>query len=127
MAFQSGVAEVGSGPHLALTWLVAIVLVTCVALFLGMLGAEIWRSARFAGRMAAARRALAVTKVGLAVRNLNEVRVWGCEYSVMHALHLGRPGFPVTARGRVFIMARCQCQCDARAFALYSVIIKQYQ
>jgi hypothetical protein len=45
MAFQSGVAAVDSTPHLALTWLVAVVLVTCVALFLGMLAVEVWHSA----------------------------------------------------------------------------------
>jgi hypothetical protein len=56
MAFQSGVAEVGSGPHLALTWLVAIVLVACIGLFAGMLAVEVWRSARFAHRMTAIRK-----------------------------------------------------------------------
>lgn len=60
MAFQSGVAEVGSGPHLALTWLVAIVLVACIALFVGMLAMEVWRSVRFAHRVAAARKATAL-------------------------------------------------------------------
>jgi hypothetical protein len=65
MAFQSGVAEVGSGPHLALTWLVAIVLVTCIALFLGMLGVEIWRSVRFARRVSAARRVSVSAKVSV--------------------------------------------------------------
>ncbi len=47
MAFQSGVAAVNSSPHLALTWLVAIVLVACVALFVGMLAVEVSGRARF--------------------------------------------------------------------------------
>jgi hypothetical protein len=52
MAFQSGVTSVGSGPHLALTWLVAIVLVSCICLFFGMLAVELWRSVQFARRVA---------------------------------------------------------------------------
>jgi hypothetical protein len=77
MAFQSGVAAVGSGPHLALTWLVAIVLVTCIALFLGMLGVEIWRSVRFARRVAAARRVSVSAKVSVGLHG--ETRVCtGC-------------------------------------------------
>jgi hypothetical protein len=70
MAFQSGVAEVGSGPHLALTWLVAIVLVTCIALFGGVLAMEVWRSMRFAHQVAAARKVSVVAKVGQSNRSL---------------------------------------------------------
>jgi amino acid transporter len=54
MAFQSGVTAEGSGPHAALTWTVALVLVTCVGLFMGMLALEVYRSYRFARRYAAA-------------------------------------------------------------------------
>ena len=50
MTFQSGVTESGSGGHTALTVLVALVLVGCVALFVAMLGREVWNSARFARR-----------------------------------------------------------------------------
>ncbi len=57
MAFQSGVAAVNSTPHLALTWLVAIVLVACIFLFLSMLSVEVWRSVQFARRMHAVRKA----------------------------------------------------------------------
>jgi hypothetical protein len=57
MAFQSGVAAVNSTPHLALTWAVAVVLVGCVALFLGMLGVEVWRSVHFARRVHSVRKA----------------------------------------------------------------------
>jgi hypothetical protein len=57
MAFQSGVAAVGSTPHLALTWLVAVVLVACSLLFLGMLSVEVWRSVQFARRVHAIRKA----------------------------------------------------------------------
>ena len=53
MAFQSGVTAVGSRSHLALTWLVAIVLVACIGLFVGVLVAEVWRSVQFARKMAA--------------------------------------------------------------------------
>jgi hypothetical protein len=56
MAFQSGVTAVGSTPHLALTWLVAIVLVACITLFLGMLAVEVWRSLQFARRVHAVRK-----------------------------------------------------------------------
>lgn len=67
MAFQSGVAAVGSGPHLALTWLVAIVLVACITLFLGMLAVEVWRSVRFARRVADARKETTTTTVCVVV------------------------------------------------------------
>jgi hypothetical protein len=50
MTFQSGVTAAGSGPHTALTVLVAAVLVGCVTLFLGMLAREVWNSVRFARR-----------------------------------------------------------------------------
>lgn len=43
----------GSGPHLVLTWLVAVVLVVCIGLFAGVLGVEVWRSVRFARQVAA--------------------------------------------------------------------------
>ncbi len=56
MTFQSGVAAVDGAPYKALTWLVAIVLVGCIALFLGMLGAEVWRSVRFARTVLAVRK-----------------------------------------------------------------------
>jgi hypothetical protein len=69
MAFQSGVATVGSTPHLALTWLVAVVLVACIFLFLGMLAIEVWRSVLFARRVHAVRRASTVSSpVGRASR-----------------------------------------------------------
>lgn len=55
MAFQSGVTAEGSGPHAALTWTVALVLVTCVGLFMGMLTLEVYRSYRFARRFKVAR------------------------------------------------------------------------
>jgi hypothetical protein len=61
MAFQSGVAAVNSTPHLALTWLVAVVLVACILLFVGMLSIEVWRSVQFARRMHAVRRASIVS------------------------------------------------------------------
>lgn len=51
MAFQSGVTTVGSGPHVVLTWLVAVVLVSCICLFLGVLAVEVWRSIQFAHRV----------------------------------------------------------------------------
>jgi hypothetical protein len=54
MAFQSGVTVEGSGSHSALTWAVALVLVTCVCLFMAMLGLEVYRSYRFARRAVAA-------------------------------------------------------------------------
>jgi hypothetical protein len=54
MAFQSGVTVEGSGPHAALTWVVALVLVTCVAIFMVMLAMEVFRSYRFARRVARA-------------------------------------------------------------------------
>lgn len=56
MTFQSGVAAVGGGAHLALTWLVALVLVSCISLFAGMLVLEVWRSVRFARTVAVAAR-----------------------------------------------------------------------
>jgi hypothetical protein len=69
MAFQSGVAAVDSTPHLALTWLVAVVLVACILLFLGMLSVEVWRSVQFARRVQAVRRAsTASSPVGRASR-----------------------------------------------------------
>jgi hypothetical protein len=69
MAFQSGVAAVNSTPHLALTWLVAVVLVACILLFLGMLSVEVWRSVQFARRMHAVLKASAGTSpVGRASR-----------------------------------------------------------
>jgi hypothetical protein len=42
---------VGSGPHVVLTWLVAVVLVSCICLFLGVLAVEVWRSIQFAHRV----------------------------------------------------------------------------
>jgi hypothetical protein len=56
MAFQSGVAAEGSGPHLALTYAVAIVLVASVCTFFAMLGREIYRSAKLAHRARTSRR-----------------------------------------------------------------------
>jgi hypothetical protein len=56
MAFQSGVAAEGSGPHLTLTYAVAIVLVASVCTFFVMLGREIYRSAKFAHRARTSRR-----------------------------------------------------------------------
>jgi hypothetical protein len=56
MAFQSGVAAEGSGPHLTLTYAVAIVLVAFVCTFFAMLGREIYRSAKFAHRARTSRR-----------------------------------------------------------------------
>jgi hypothetical protein len=50
MTFQSGVTLEGSGAHTVLTVLVALVLVGCVALFVAMLGHEVWSSVRFASR-----------------------------------------------------------------------------
>jgi hypothetical protein len=64
MAFQSGVAAVDSTPHLALTWLVAVVLVACILLFLGMLSMEVWRSVQFARRVHAVRKASAASSPG---------------------------------------------------------------
>jgi hypothetical protein len=64
MAFQSGVAAVGSTPHLALTWLVAVVLVACILLFLGMLSVEVWRSVQFARRVHAIRKASTASSPG---------------------------------------------------------------
>ncbi len=78
MAFQSGVAEVGSGPHLALTWLVAIVLVVCIALFLGMLAVEVWRSARFANRQASARKSSAAAPVGSVAMHVARCSLVAC-------------------------------------------------
>jgi hypothetical protein len=63
MAFQSGVAAEGSGPHVALTWVVALVLVSCVALFVLLLAVELYRSYRFARRVVhAVRKASASAK-----------------------------------------------------------------
>ncbi len=77
MAFQSGVAEVGSGPHLALTWLVAIVLVTCIALFVSMLAMEVWRSIRFAHQVAVAKKASSsAAKVGGETCRVCEWDLW---------------------------------------------------
>jgi hypothetical protein len=56
MTFQSGVATEGSGAYLLLTFLVAIVLVLCVAGFLGLLVFEMWRSVRFARTLSTSRR-----------------------------------------------------------------------
>ncbi len=64
MAFQSGVAAVGSAPHVILTWLVAFVLVACILLFFGMVVLEVWRSVQFARRVHAMRSA--PSKVGRA-------------------------------------------------------------
>jgi hypothetical protein len=50
MTFQSGVTSAGSGAHTALTVLVALVLVSCVSVFVAMLGREVWNSVRFARR-----------------------------------------------------------------------------
>lgn len=50
MTFESGVTASGSSAHTALTVLVALVLVGCVTVFLGMLGREVWNSVRFARR-----------------------------------------------------------------------------
>lgn len=61
MAFQSGVATVGSGPHVVLTWLVAVVLVTCIGLFVGVLSVEVWQSIKFARRVAVVMRKAAST------------------------------------------------------------------
>jgi hypothetical protein len=57
MAFQSGVTTAGSGSHVALTWAVALVLVTCVCIFMGMLALEVYRSYRFARLVGTVRRA----------------------------------------------------------------------
>jgi hypothetical protein len=57
MTFQSGVTTPGSGPHTALTVLVALVLVGSVLLFLAMLAREVWNSIRFARRQQQARAA----------------------------------------------------------------------
>jgi hypothetical protein len=54
MAFQSGVTVPGTGSHTALTWVVALVLVACVALFNAMLAREVYRSLRYARRVGAA-------------------------------------------------------------------------
>jgi hypothetical protein len=54
MAFQSGVTAEGSGSHALLTWVVAVVLVACVSVFVGMLALEVYRSYRFARRAVAA-------------------------------------------------------------------------
>lgn len=54
MAFQSGVTAEGSGSHTSLTWAVALVLVACVSIFVGMLALEVYRSYRFARRAVAA-------------------------------------------------------------------------
>ena len=48
MTFQSGVTAVGSNVHLALTYIVAIVLVLCVGCFVGILAVEVLRSVQFA-------------------------------------------------------------------------------
>jgi hypothetical protein len=56
MTFQSGVAVEGSGSYLLLTYVVAVVLVACVAGFVGMLVLEVLRSIRFARDTSASRR-----------------------------------------------------------------------
>jgi hypothetical protein len=66
MAFQSGVTAVGSGPHLLLTYAVAVVLIACVAVFAGMLTLEVWNSLRFARRARKTiRRAATLPDIGL--------------------------------------------------------------
>jgi hypothetical protein len=50
MTFQSGVTDTGSSGHAALTYLVALVLVSCVGVFAGMLALEVWNSVKFARR-----------------------------------------------------------------------------
>jgi hypothetical protein len=50
MTFQSGVTAAGARSHTALTYLVAMVLMGCVALFCGMLAMEVWCSVQYARR-----------------------------------------------------------------------------
>jgi hypothetical protein len=57
MVFQSGVAAEGGGPHLTLTYAVAVVLVASVGTFACMLGLEVWNSVRFARKARSTRRA----------------------------------------------------------------------
>jgi hypothetical protein len=57
MVFQSGVAAEGGGPHLTLTYAVAVVLVASVGTFATMLGLEVWNSVRFARKARSTRRA----------------------------------------------------------------------
>lgn len=57
MVFQSGVAAEGGGPHLTLTYAVAVVLVASVGTFTCMLGLEVWNSVRFAHKARSTRRA----------------------------------------------------------------------
>ncbi len=67
MAFQSGVAAAGSGPHLLLTYAVAAVLVGSVCVFVAMLAVEVWNSVRFARRVhRTVRRATALQGAGAA-------------------------------------------------------------
>jgi hypothetical protein len=97
MAFQSGVAAVNSTPHLALTWLVAIVLVSCILLFLGMLALEVWRSVRFARHMLALTKSPAAearARVGgggsgprRAVSQLGDAGQWAIEGEAPAAKH----------------------------------------
>jgi hypothetical protein len=54
MAFQSGVAVSGGVAHSVLTWIVALVLVTSVSTFFGVLAMEVWRSLVFARKATAA-------------------------------------------------------------------------
>ncbi len=54
MAFQSNVAVSGGTAHTALTWVVALVLITSVLAFFGILALEVWRSVVFARKASAA-------------------------------------------------------------------------
>lgn len=51
MTFQSGVAAVGSGPHLALTYIVMVVLIGSILTFGAVFGVEVYWALRFAQRL----------------------------------------------------------------------------
>jgi hypothetical protein len=62
MTFQSGVAEVGTGPHLFLTYMVAVVIVGCMVLFFTVLSVEVYKSVRFAARASATLRTVSAVQ-----------------------------------------------------------------
>jgi hypothetical protein len=63
MTFQSGITAAGSRSYYTLIYVVAIVLVACVSMFLGVLALEVWRSLRFAKRVDKHRRRSRVASV----------------------------------------------------------------
>jgi hypothetical protein len=62
MTFQSGVAEVGTGPHRFLTYVVALVIVGCMVLFFAVLAVEVYKSVRFAARASATLRRVSMAQ-----------------------------------------------------------------